>query len=328
MSELRQDLVSGDWILISPGRGKRPDQFKSEKRKRTPKKGCIFENPRDAAAGGVIILSTPEGKNWKIQVIPNKYPAVTKENPRVIDESQKGPFLALPGYGYHEVVITRDHDDTFPDLNSENALLVLKTFQKRYKGLSKDKNIAYVHIFANVGKTAGATVYHPHYQILAIPIIPPDVRRSLEGSKEYKKLNNTCVHCTQIAWEIEQKKRIICETEHAIVFAPYVSKEPFEMRVFPKAHRPFFEDSSESELKSISEALQTALLKLKNGLNDPDYNFFIHTSPSQERTKHSHYHWHIEIFPKTNVSAGFELGTSIEVNPMDPDDAAAFLRDA
>jgi len=326
--EFRQDLVSGDWVLISTGRSKRPHESKAKKRKRAPKRGCIFESPRDAAAGGNVLIAIPDEKNWRIQVIPNKYPAVSKEGLWVLDKDQKGPFFTLPGYGYHEILITKDHHNAFPDLSYEDARLVLEVLKERYKSLCADNNIAYIHTFANFGETAGGTIYHPHYQILAIPIVPPDVRRSLDGSKKYNEKNNTCVHCTQISWELKQGKRIICETKHAVVFAPYVSKEPFEMRVFPKEHIAYFEETKDSVLASISYALQTALSKLKKSLNDPDYNFFIHTSPSREREKYVHYHWHIEIIPRTNISAGFELGTSVEVNPMDPDDAALLLRDA
>jgi len=326
MSEFRKDLVSGDWIVIATERKKRPHEFKAVKRKKSPKRNCVFENPKNASAGGVVLSSVPEGKDWRIQVIPNKYPAVSKDGIWVLDENQIGPFIVLPGYGYHEVVITRDHTKSFADLESEDALSLLKVFRDRYKSLSSDKNLAYIHIFANHGETAGASIYHPHYQILGIPIIPPDVRRSLHGSAEYKNTHKVCVHCTQIAWELEQSKRIIHETEKAVVFAPYVSKEPFEMRVFLKEHRPFFEESTDEELKVVAEALQDALKKLKKALNDPDYNFFFHTSPSRNRDSHSHYHWHIELVPRTNISAGFELGTSVEVNTLDPDDAASFLR--
>lgn len=329
MSEFRQDLVSGDWIIISTERSKRPHQFKAGKRRKTPKKGCIFEDPKEAAKNGVVLASKPQDKKeWKLQVIPNKYPAVSKDGIWMMNVGRTGPFRLLPGYGYHEVLITKDHNDTYADLAPADALLVFEAFKERYKALAEDGNISYIHIFANYGESAGASVHHPHYQILAIPIIPPDVSRSLRGSQDYKKTTDSCVHCAQIAWERRQKKRIIFENKHAVVFAPYASKEPFEMRIFLKKHRPFFEDSSREELKGMADALQKALLKLKKALHDPDYNFFIHTSPSRNKDKHSHYHWHIEIFPKTNISAGFELGTSIEVNTMDPDIAAKFLRNA
>jgi len=123
-------------------------------------------------------------------------------------------------------------------------------------------------------------------------------------------------------------KRVLFENKHAIAFAPFVSKEPFEMRVFPKKHRPYFEKTNDKELKGIVDLLHKTLGKLEKSLKDPDYNFFIHTAPVRNRRNHDHYHWHIEIFPRTNISAGFELGTSIEVNPLDPNEAIAFLKNA
>ena len=233
----------------------------------------------------------------------------------------------MPGYGYHEIVITKDHDNNFPKLGKKEAVLLFQAFRDRYTSIAEDNNMAYISIFHNWGPKAGASVYHPHYQILGIPVIPPDIDRSLSGSLQYAKKNKgACVHCTQIDWEKKQKKRVILENRHAIAFAPFVSKEPFEMRVFPKKHRSYFEKTNDKELEGIVDILHKTLNKLENALKSPDYNFFIHTAPVHNRTNHDHYHWHIEIFPRTNISAGFELGTTIEINPLDPDEAAAFLK--
>ncbi len=326
-SELRQDLVSGDWVLISPGRGKRPSQFKDTiRRVRSPKKTCIFEDP-SKAGGGMVILSMPNNKNWRLQAVPNKYPAVTSEGVWETHEGRRGPFFVLPGYGHHELVITRDHDNNFPKLIRKDATLLFQAFMERYKSMAADSNMSYISIFHNWGPKAGASVYHPHYQILGIPVIPPDIERSLNGSLNYAKKNkDVCVHCTQIEWEKKQGKRVLFENKDAISFAPFVSKEPFEMRVFPKKHRPYFEKTKESELKGIVEILHKTLQRLEKRLGNPDYNFFIHTAPVRNRQEHDHYHWHIEIFPRTNISAGFELGTTIEINPLDPDEAIKYLR--
>ena len=126
--------------------------------------------------------------------------------------------------------------------------------------------------------------------------------------------------------EIKAKKRIVYQNKDAVVFAPFVSREPFELRIFPKKHLPYFEDTDDVTMKHIVEALQKALLLLEVQLHDPDYNFFIHTAPLENKKKFGHYHWHIEIQPKTSIAAGFELGTGVEVNVVDPDDAAAMLR--
>ena len=201
-------------------------------------------------------------------------------------------------------------------------------FRERYNTLRKDTNLEYISNFHNWGPKAGASIYHPHYQILSIPVVPPDVAYSLDGSFKYFKEHKRCVHCTQITWEKKQKKRIITEDKNAIAFAPFVSKEPFEMRVFLKKHSPFFEEASDEDLKSVAKVLQASLRKLEKAVKNVNYNFFIHTAPIKERSKYKHYHWHIEIVPRLNISAGLELDTNIEVNSVDPDEAAKILRNA
>jgi len=129
-----------------------------------------------------------------------------------------------------------------------------------------------------------------------------------------------------IKWEKKIKHRIVFENKGAIVFTPFVSREPFELRVFPKKHLPYFEETSEGDFKFIVEALQQALAKIEKKLGDPDYNFFIHTAPVSGKKNHRHYHWHIEIQPKISVSAGIEIGTGIEITVVDPDEAAKTLR--
>ncbi len=324
-SEFRQDLVSGDWILIAPTRSKRPDQFKTAKsRQKTPERDCPLEFAGEKG-NGKLIFSWPTKHTWRVRVITNKYPVVypgkTKTTPK-----KEGPISVIAGVGYHEMAVTRDHHTNFPKLDPADALLVFQAFQSRYQYFSGDKNILYVSLMHNWGPTAGASIYHPHYQIVAIPLVPPDVEHSLEGSRRYFEVKKRCVHCTQIAWEKKQKKRIVYENNETIAFCPFVSRAPFEIRIFPKRHLPFFENTKTDTLKGITETLQKSLGKLKSSLNDPDYNFFIHTAPIKNRDDYQHYHWHIEVIPRTTISAGFELGTAIEINPLDPDKAAAILK--
>lgn len=326
--ELRQDLVSGDWVLVSTGRGKRPHQFKHKsKLKRAPKLGCPFENPKEAGGGGVL-LSLPNEKNWTLQVVPNKYPIVVHADGGPVKNRRHGPFLTVPGVGHHEIMITKDHDANFPRLKLKDATLVLKAFRERYNSLKEDENLEYISNFHNWGPRSGASIYHPHYQILGIPVVPPDVAYSLDGSLKYFRKHKKCVHGAQITWERKQKKRIILEDKNVIAFAPFVSKEPFEMRVFVKKHNPFFEESSDEELKSVAKVLQGALKRLETAVKNVNYNFFIHTAPIKKRGVYQHYHWHIEIVPRLNISAGLELGTNIQVNSVDPNEAARLLRNA
>lgn len=324
-SELRQDPVSGDWIVISPGRAKRPEQLlgKIPKRKKVPKSSCPFEEPQKYG-NPPAIFAYPNLKKWRLQVFENKYPALT--HGMSVRLSRTGPFSVLPGFGHHDLLVTRDHDKNFTHLPKEEANLVFQAFRDRYLMLYNDKNIDYISIFHNWGPAAGASIYHPHYQMIALPVVPPDVGHSLTGSARYWRERKRCVHCDMIDWEKKQKKRVIYENEWAIALAPFVSRSPFEIRIFPKKHLPYFENTYDEIIGYVVDALRATLKSFEKNLNDVDYNFFIHTAPIQDKEKFSHYHWHIECYPKVTIRAGFELSTGVDINVVDPDAAAKLLR--
>ncbi len=324
-SQLRQDLVSGDWIVVAPGRARRPHAFLQKgARKRALVKGCPFENPQTIDHTEPVI-EVKDRKGWSLVVVPNKFPAfVHRDTCPVI--GRHGPYAVSDGIGHHDLVITRDHHADFPDLSARAAGDVFGAFQDRYLMLMNDRCLAYVSMFHNWGPGAGASIYHPHYQMVAIPVVPPDFEHSLKGSHDYSRKHKTCVHCAMIVWERKEKKRIIYENRSAIAFTPFVSRSAFEVRVFPKRHLPFFENTGERELSQVVLALQASLRMLRRSLRDPDYLFFIHTAPMREKWRYGNYHWHIEVLPRLNIRAGFELGTGIEMNPVDPDRAARALK--
>jgi UDPglucose--hexose-1-phosphate uridylyltransferase len=324
-SELREDPVSGDWILLARGRAKwRGSQAWKHRapRKRAPVANCPFEQPLETHKSVLVY----EGKGgWQVAVVHNKFPAVM-EHGACGELTRRGFYTVAEGVGVHNLILTRDHDRNFPKLPAAQAAQVFEAFRDRYIGIAENPCVAYVSMFHNWGPTAGASVYHPHYQIIAIPVVPPDVMHSLHGSTLFYKKHHRCVHCEMLKHERKERKRIVFENKGAIVFAPFVSREAFELRVFPKRHSPYFENTLDTDLNDVSAALQEALRRLEKKLRDPDYNFFIHTAPLKDKAKYGHYHWHIEVVPKTNIDAGFELETGIEVNTTDPDEAAKILR--
>lgn len=323
-SELRQDLVSGDWVIVAPGRLKRPDlAFRKIIRKRASRINCPFEVTNLKKQNKPVFVWL-DSKSWTLQIIPNKYPALRSVLRAAVNH--RGPYISMTGRGYHELLITRDHSKNFPVLRAKRALEVFQAFQTRYSTLVVDKNIAYVSIFHNWGPRAGASVYHPHYQIIAMPVVPPDVNHSLAGSARYFKRGGQCVHCDIIKWEKKEGKRVIFENTRVVAFTPFASRMPYEISVFPKNHLPFFEETQVEDLTAMSQALQFVLGSLKRNLADPDYNFFIHTSPVKDKNKHRHYHWHIEVLPKFTTLGGFEFSTEVEINIVDPDLAAKILR--
>lgn len=328
ISELRQDLVSGDWVVIALARGKRPHAFAAATKPKTtppPISQCPFEAVSEKKEKPFIRYDYRQGghtSGWSVVAVPNKFPAFSKAPCNSF--FKEGPYTLAEGVGSHEVFILRDHARYIPDLDAEEMINLVRAYRERYRALTREKCVAYVLVFHNHGREAGASLPHPHSQLIAMPVIPPDVSRSLRGSERFFHEHGTCVHCEMIQYELRAKKRIIDENERFVACAPFASKMAFEIRILPKIHQPNFAMLEDDDLALVAKMLQKQLTRLRNGLNDPAYNFFIHTSPDGE--KHGHYHWHIEIVPKTSIWAGFEIGTGIEISAIAPEDAAAFLR--
>lgn len=341
ISELRQDLVSRDWIVIATGRAKRPHVFaKPKKVERQPEKNCPFEDPQKSGNLNPILIQTRTParhlhgksqkkphkdiipKNWFVQIFPNKFPAFGTGAP---DLRKVGPYDVMDGVGFHEILVTRDHDRTFAQFSQQEATLVLASYRARYHDLEARPNVRYVSVFHNWGRASGASVYHPHSQILAIPVIPGEVARSLEGSDRYFRENKSCVHCDMVRWERKEKVRIVYENDDFIAVCPFVSRTAYEVRIFPKRHSPDFDSIYPKEILSCADALRISLRKIWKALANPSYNFYIHTAPC-EKGICPFYHWHIEILPKVAVWAGFEIATGIEISSIDPAHAARHLR--
>lgn len=335
-SELRQDIVSEDWTIIATSRAKRPQLFanKNKEKFEQPISQCPFEDPQSSGHEEPVLIYYRDNKrikirgakklikDWSLQVIKNKYPMLVPSGSFEI--CKDGPYSLMQGNGFHEVIITRDHKKHLAIMPTENVEEVIKAYQERYLALMDHRFVNYIFVFHNHGKEAGASIPHPHTQLVAMPILPADVRRSLNGAKKYHDEHQKCAHCEMIAWEKEEK-RLIFQNKYFIVFAPFVPRVNFELRIYPRKHLSNFEKITEIERKYLAEALQKALSSLCKGLKNPAYNFFIHTAPCDGKD-YSYYHWHIEILPKTNTWAGLELGTGVEVLTIKPEEVAKFLR--
>lgn len=333
-SELRFDLVSKDWIVIATGRARRPETFKKEKRKPfvSSKKTCPFEQENLGtqekptlifAKGKKVSLGKNTPKNWTTIVIPNKFPAFAPCRSK--SKKTEGLYQRMDAMGFHEVVITRDHTKQMAQFSIDQIKEVMDVYQDRYLDFMDEKFVNYVSIFHNQGVEAGASISHPHSQIIAMPLTDPDLQSSLRGTKRFFKQNKKCAHCTMNRWDLKDGRRIIFKNKDFLVVCPFASRVAFETRIFPREHYAYFERIQEEQKWSLAEAFQEALKRIYKGLNDPDYNFFLHTAPCDGKN-HDHYHWHFEILPKTGVWAGFELGTGIEISTIEPERAAEHLR--
>ena len=184
----------------------------------------------------------------------------------------------------------------------------------------------YISIFHNHGREAGASLAHPHSQLIAIPILPSDIRRSLSGSNVFYRKHEKCVHCAMLDWERKDEKRIVFQNKDFIAICPFVSRDAYEVRIFPQRHSAYFEETTDEGLALLTEVFQEALKRLYEKLDNPAYNFYLHTAPV-DGGEYPQYHWHFEIIPKTETSAGFEFGTGVEISTVEPEKAAKILRE-
>lgn len=324
LSEFRQDLVSGEWVLISGGRKHSIRKFEHSYQS---KEGCPFEDPSES--GQEIVWSYPNDRDWQIMAIKNKFPAVKSGlcGPAAL----RGPSLIHDAVGVHEVIIFRDHDLHFSDFSQDQGVSAIRVYKKRYQEIEKESGcIQYIMIFHNFGSGAGASIYHPHSQIISTPILPPHVSRSLIGSHNFYQKNRKRVYDVIIEWEKQENKRIIYENDLFMAFCPFVSRYPYEIRIFSRDSHAHFERMPDEFDKYLADAMTAVLRKIKKALDNPPYNFFIHTAPVETALENIHefYSWHVEIVPKLSISGGFELGTGVDVNVVDPDLAAEELRNA
>jgi UDPglucose--hexose-1-phosphate uridylyltransferase len=328
ISELRRDLVSGTWVAFATGREYRPKSHED-----SPRVSDNYDDPKDCpfckenidkGQEKCSLVYYDKNNEWSIKVFPNKFP-ILSPGEGILNKRDEGPFEVMNGMGYHEVLVAADHRKNFPDLDILKIAEVFTAYQERYLALMNKRSIKYISIFKNYGKSAGASIVHPHSQIVAMPVIDPDVARSLDGSAKYYRSHKECVHCVMLDWEKEKGERIVFENEDFIVLCPFVSRVSFETRIYPKKHLSYFERITLEQKLSLSKAVKVALGKIKKNLDDPDYNMFLHTAPCDGQP-YDHYHWHLEIFPKTSIWAGLELSTGIEVCSIMPEKASEILR--
>lgn len=327
LNEFRQDLISGEWVLFATDRAKRPYFQKDGEVKKiqppTPIENCPFEEPMNS--GNELVWFYPEENKWRIAVFKNKFPAV---KPGLCGpDISAGPFKFHPAVGNHDIFIYKDHKRHLSDFTSEEMVEVIRAYKRRYKEIvSVDDCVRYILIFHNFGIESGASVGHPHSQIISLPILPPDVSRSINGSNKFFKENGKNVYDLVVNWERESGQRIVHENERFVAFCPFASKNPYEIRIFSKSAQPHFEELPDDFDGGLAEILLVSLKKMKTALNNPSFNLFIHTAPVEASHTHDYYSWHIEILPRFGKSGGVELATGVDINTIDPDEAAELFR--
>ena len=271
-----------------------------------------------------------------MRCISNKYPALEVEGE--VHRKVTQLFHSVNGVGAHEVIVeTPEHEAQLSQLSDFQVQEVITAYKHRYLDLIQDKRFKYILIFKNYGLAAGASLQHSHTQIIATPVTPLALAGELLSAKDHYHVKERCLFCDILAQELESGERIVSSGEHLIALAPFASRFPFEVFIAPRRHHHSFAEIDDAMIGHLARMLKDVLSRIKRGLDDPAFNFLIHTIPNIKATpKRTAYwdtievdfHWHIEIMPRLSSVAGFEWGTGFYINPTSPEEAARVLRDA
>jgi UDPglucose--hexose-1-phosphate uridylyltransferase len=327
MSELRQNMATREWVVVASERAKRPDDFASEKRELTgdrPERdpGCPFCPGNEEPP--LEISRLPEAGPWQVRVVRNKYPALAPTGEPV--RTAEGVHRCISGVGHHEVIIESPRHNTCAALERpEDIALFLSVFQGRARALADDPRVEHVICFKNHGETAGTSLVHPHAQIVALPVVPHEIRVRAEEARRHFDDNGSCVFCDMLRNEIEDASRVIVDSEHFVAFIPFAAPSPFHMWILPRRHEPSFLRAESMELADLAGVLHRVLRRIYVGLNDPDYNYVIRSASVQDQDQ-DYLHWYVSIIPRVARAAGFELGSGMYINPAAPEANAEFLR--
>ncbi len=328
MPELRKDPILGRWVIISVERGKRPTDYGSQVSKR---KGgfCSFCIGNEYTTPKEIIAFRPDGSKpnttgWTLRVVPNKFPALQIEGD--LDKIGDGIYDKMNGIGAHEVIIeTPSHDLTLSSMSLKAVEDVIWAYYYRIEDLKNDPRFRYVLVFKNEGEAAGASLEHSHSQLIALPVIPREVKAELDGARHYYDYKERCIFCDMIRQEIESKIRVISEEDNFIAISPFAPRAPFETWILPKKHSSAI--NPKDNFPELSVILQRTLRQLDKTLDTPPYNMMLHTSPFGDEDN-EYFHWHMEIMPKLTKIAGFEWGSGFYINPTPPEEATKFMKGA
>lgn len=331
-SDLRRDVLTNTWVACAPGRDNRPlktdaQPSESSHSEEPPVDGCPFcPGHEDQLPEVLWELASSDDRPWCTRSVPNKFAALS---PRATNgDAHAGLYHTRDNKGRQEVIIdTPDHNQLLSRMPVEQVDALLHTYLTRYRTLRTATSGLYPFIFRNHGGRAGASIPHPHSQIIATDVTPPRIEREEAAARSRYEDTGRCPYCEMIEREMEAQDRLVWTSEKFIVFVPYAARVPCEMWLLPRTHEPEFGRLDNSQRADLAVALQTVVARLHRHLENPAFNFFVRTALEHDSTA-PHLHWSLRLHPRTSVQAGFELSTGVRINPSTPERDAARLRAA
>lgn len=320
MNQLRLNPLTGRWVTVATGRASRPGEFAADHgHPADPGAGsCPFCPGHEEETPPALETYGTDGR-WLLRVVPNKYPAF--DGSGELEVERLGPLFAkAPATGIHEVlVLCPEHDRSWADLDDKQVGLVVSALRDRLEDHAGTTGIRYSQAIVNHGRAAGASMRHPHGQLLGIPFVPGELLEELAG---FRRFDGGCLLCATVAAERDAGHRLVLDAGDAVVVAPWWSGSPFELLVVPTAHEGHLHRATPSSLVALGRAIRDVLARLRTLLGDVSYNVVLHTLPHRSEDP---FHWHAHITPRVHSAGGFEQGTGVPINIVAPEDAAAVL---
>ncbi|MCA9542910.1 MAG: DUF4931 domain-containing protein [Myxococcales bacterium] len=328
MPELRRCPITRRWAIIATERAVRPNGLRTTRDTVPPAISPFAAGNEHMTPPEIHAVrapgSAPNGPGWRVRVVPNKHPALRVEGD--LDKRPVGLYDHMNGIGAHEVIIeSPDPDFRLQRLPREHLVDALETYRVRMQDLQHDSRFKFALLFRNHGAASGATVAHGHAQLIALPVVPAETQRMLDGAQQYYRSHERNIFDDIIRQEVDDGRRLVHDAGPFVLIAPYASRVPFELWIVPRFHATRYETANRDQLEALAGVLALALDRLDRGLGDPAYNLVIQSAP-YGMDDVPWYRWHIQIMPNLTRVAGFELGSGFFINPTAPEEAAEFLR--
>lgn len=323
---LRHDVTADEWVIISPGRARRPSRPTPAGREPQPEHDpdCPFcPGNEDRTPPEILRTIGPDG-GWEQRVVPNLYPAL---DPALRSDGAGGP-PEMPGGGAHEVVVeTPRHDERIDVMTVPRVAGFLRVWRDRYVSLEREPGIEAVSVFKNFGEGAGISLPHPHSQIVAMPVTPPAWRRRHRVARRYHEETGRCIYERLRDAELHRGDRVVAQGDRFVALVPFAARAPYETWILPRARQPWFGAVPDGALAELGELLRDVLRGLRAAAGDPDFNLLVRSAPFPEGEDPS-FLWHLQLVPRKETPAGFELSTGMSINTVAPEEAARGLRAA